>query len=131
MMGGVWLASAGCGNGGPPVVVPSASVSERAPGLGVISWSEAGSRIGQRQRVEGPVVSAASRAGAVRLTVGAGASSPQRFVVVIPAAVARTAKGDAAEQYAGRLIRVTGTIVRRDGAATIVVHALDQLTIEQ
>jgi hypothetical protein len=101
----------------------------------VISWSEAAASIGQTITVEGPVAELGKGAGphgpALLVYVGADPSDPQRFVVVIPAKVLKQLSVDERQRLSGALIRVTGTIVRYRGAATIVAKSPRQLRIEQ
>ena len=88
---------------------------------GPISWGEAQARIGERLIAEGPVASVQEVGGEVVLNLGADAPDPSRLVVIIPASVRAKFPKDAAAAYQDELVRVTGLIEDRDGAATIVV----------
>lgn len=96
---------------------------------GPISWAEAASRIGEELSVQGPVNSTGGDgAGGVTLNVGAPASDPSRFVVVIPETAVGRFPDDPALFYDGQLVTATGLIEDRDGVATMVVERRADLT---
>ena len=99
---------------------------------GPISWSEASSRVGEVLAVQGPVVSTGGDgSGGVVLNVGADATDPSRFVVMIPKDALAQFPKNAADHYDGQLVTATGTIEDRQGTATMVVRSPKQLTIGQ
>ncbi len=121
----------GCGRSTDSVTMPSPTFSEKAPGISVISWSEASTRVGERHAVEGPVVDVTRGGGDVQLNVGVSGSAPDRFVIVIPASLLKRLPGPPEEEYGGHLVRATGRIVQRGGVPAIVVQTLKQLTVVQ
>ena len=67
--------------------------------------------------VEGPVVSVDDLGGGdVALNVGLDAPSAARFVVIVPASVARGLPAPPADLYEGRLVRVTGVVEDYEGS---------------
>jgi len=126
------VAAAACSPSSEPVL-PAAPPPSAHPG-DVISWGEAAASIGQTITVEGPVTSVRKGQGpggpALFVTVGVDPSDPQRFVAVIPYKVLRDFSTAKRERLPGGLVRVTGTIVKYDGAATIILRSPRQLHVQ-
>ena len=136
LIGALVLALAGAAascTASPQPVLPPAPAPSAHPG-DVISWGEAASSIGQTVTVEGPVTRVGKGQGpggpALLVTVGLDPSDPQRFVAVIPLKVLRAIPAANRERLAGGLVRVTGKIVKYNGAATIVMHSPRQLHVQ-
>jgi len=122
---GSLAACSGSPGSGPKNTVEPGPLQANGP----ISWSEAGSRVGEVLSVEGPVTSASrDDNGGMILNVGGDASDPSRFVVVIPKAALRRFPADPASRYVGQLIVATGRIVDQGGTAAMVVRSPRRLT---
>lgn len=128
------VVTAGSCSASSPSSPPSQAPQPSAQPGDVISWGEAAASIGQTLAVEGPVTQVGKGLGptgpALLVYVGADPSDPERFVVVIPTSVVNQLSADARERLSGGLVRVTGTIVKFRGAATVVVKSPRQLHIQ-
>ncbi|HQG54675.1 MAG TPA: hypothetical protein PLT83_04225 [Thermoleophilia bacterium] len=101
-----------------------------AAGLETISWSEAVDSVGQRLRVEGVVAGFRRRGDAVELSLGLPAPEPQRFVVIVPGKVAERFTVPP-QELEGRLVRVTGTIVKSGDHTAIRIKRPAELRLVQ
>jgi hypothetical protein len=125
---GSLAACSGSPGSGPKNTVDPGPLQPNGP----ISWSEAGSRIGEVLSVEGPVTSAGRDAsGGVVLNVGGDASDPSRFVVMIPKAALGRFPADPESRYEGQLVVATGEIVDQGGTAAMVIRSPKHLTVGQ
>jgi hypothetical protein len=130
-------ALAGCGSAASdttPVVAGPTSLPPSVLEGSVISWSEAGSRIGQTATVEGPVISADHGDGpgsSLLLSVGLAAPDSSRFLIVVPAAVRREFAQSPDVLYVGRLVRVLGRIEQYGGVAAITIRSPEAISTAQ
>jgi hypothetical protein len=130
-------ALAGCGSAVSDTTPTGAGPTSLPPSVlegSVISWSEAGSRIGQTATVEGPVISADHSDGpgsSLLLSVGLAAPDSSRFLIVVPAAVRREFAQSPDVLYVGRLVRVLGKIEQYGGVAAITIRSPKAISAAQ
>ncbi len=102
-------------SGNPAVPLRATATPLPAPTCpGAIWWFEAGTHVGERATVQGPVAAAHPIGGGLALDLGQAFPDPNRAVARLQ--VAGTARADA---YAGKTVCVTGSLSLVDGVPTM------------
>ena len=118
------LGAAACGSN-VNVAASGSPPAGQATGTTVVKWSDAPSHIGEVATVEGPVIGAtyaeSSNGSPTFLNVGADYPDPSRFTVVVWGEDRGNFPVAPEDKYAGKTIRVTGTIYDYQGVPQVEV----------
>jgi hypothetical protein len=127
------LALVGCGSGTDSSSSPSAAPSAAPTTVSAYSWSEAGAHMGETATFDGPVVATfydkAVEGHPAFLNLGVDYPDPARLTVIVwekdRAAFPQTPKA----MYAGKTIRVTGTVIEYEKAPAIAASSPDAIEV--